>query len=123
MPRTPDDEIEPPLEDQGFVRGTVKRLFETGSSAPAFAGRFVQEQMAGWKNDFLATFQGELRRFFDRVQPAEEVDKLLNGRRIEFTVSARLVPDDGAPARPARAKRPADEAPSAPKKKTKKRRG
>lgn len=120
MPRTPpDDEIEHPLEDEGFVRGTVKRLFETGTAAPAFAGRFVQEQMAGWKNDFLATFQGELRRFFDRVHPAEEVDKLLAGRRIEFTVSARLVPDDGAPARPARASKAAP----APKKKTKKRRG
>ena len=111
------------MEDEGFVRGTVKRLFETGSSAPAFAGRFVQDQMAGWKNDFLATFQGELRRFFDRVQPAEEVDKLLNGRRIEFTVSARLVPDDGAPARPARASKASSATTAAAKKKTKKRRG
>lgn len=103
MPRTPDDDIEHPLEDEGFVRGTVKRLFETGTAAPAFAGRFVQEQMAGWKNDFLAIFQAELRRFFDRVQPAEEVDKLLAGRRVEFTVSARLVPDDGGAPRPVRA--------------------
>lgn len=120
MPRTPDDENEIPLEDEGFVRGTVKRLFETGTAAPAFAGRFVQEQMAGWKNDFLAIFQGELRRFFDRVHPAEEVDKLLSGRRIEFKVSARLVPDDEGTPRPVRAAKAVREA---IKKKTKKRKG
>src|SRR5438105_3003348 len=51
---------------EGFVRGTVKKLFETGAAAPKAASAYINEQFAGWKNDFLGIFQLEIRRFFDR---------------------------------------------------------
>ena len=91
---------EPPEEpSEGFVRGTVKRLFETGVAAPQLARTYLLEQIAGWKQDFLGIFQAEIRRFLDRIEPNEEVAKLLEGKKIEVKLAFRLVDDEDAPPR------------------------
>src|SRR3954470_1057531 len=99
MARRRDEDEEQPQDDEyeGFVRGTVKRLFETSVAAPNAARSYIVEQFSGWKSDFLGIFQSEIRRFFDRLHPAEEAKKLLSGRRLEFTISFRRRPDDGKP--------------------------
>ena len=84
-------------ESEGFVRGTVKRLFETGVAAPVLARTYILEQIAGWKSDFLGIFQSEIRRFLDRQSASEEVAKLIDGKKFELKVSVRLVDDDDPP--------------------------
>jgi hypothetical protein len=84
---------------EGFVRGTVKRLFESGVAAPVAARTYILEQIAGWKSDFLGIFQSEIRRFLDRQSASEELEKLLEGKKIELKVSVRLVDDEDPPPR------------------------
>ena len=81
----------------GFVRGTVKRLLESGVSAPDVARTYLLEQFGGWKTEFLNIFQSEIRRFFDRMSPSDEARKLLDGQRVELTVSLKLVKDTAKP--------------------------
>lgn len=97
MPRRRDEEptIEDVLPDEGFVRGTVKKLFETGVGVPLSARAYLLEQIAGWKTDFLTIFQSEIRRFLDRQNPSEELRKLIAGHKLELSVTMRMVPDDG----------------------------
>ncbi len=89
---TEDDDRTP----QGFVRGTVKRLFDTGMSAQNVALNYLAEQVGGWKSEFLGIFERELRRFLDRVEPGLELDRLLDGRKLEITATFRLVQDETA---------------------------
>ena len=122
MPRRPEEPtIEDVLPDEGFVRGTVKKLFETGVGVPLSARAYLLEQIAGWKTDFLSIFQSEIRRFLDRQNPSEELRKLIAGPKLELSVTMRMVPDDGkaAPAAP-RAKTGARK-PAGPARKTKRR--
>jgi hypothetical protein len=94
-----DEETQDEQESEGFVRGTVKRLFESGVAAPVAARTYILEQIAGWKSDFLGIFQAEIRRFLDRQSASEELEKLLEGKKIELTVSVRLVDDEDPPPR------------------------
>ena len=95
--RAPHHEPPPEEPSEGFVRGTVKRLFETGVAAPQLARSYLLEQIAGWKQDFLGIFQAEIRRFFDRLEPNTEVAKLLEGKKIEVKLAFRLVDDEDSP--------------------------
>jgi hypothetical protein len=74
--------------------GLVGRLFKRGVGAPTAALGYLGEQFNGWKSEFMVIFQTEMRRFLDRVNPSEELDKLIAGKRLEITASIRLVPDD-----------------------------
>ena len=92
--RREEDDPEGDPEYEGFVRGTVKRLLETGVAAPTAARTYIVETFASWKTEFLGVFQSELRRYLDRLSPSEEMKKLLEGKRVEFRISARLVDDE-----------------------------
>lgn len=102
-----EDESHPdPSEGEGLLRGTVKRLFETGAAAPKAASLYLAEQFGGWKQDFLGIFQSELRRFLDKQNLSEELRRLLDGQKVELTASVRLVRDGAKPEKkPAPAKK------------------
>ncbi len=107
MPRDEDEATEGGENDGGIVG----RFFKRGVGAPTAALGYLGEQFNGWKSEFMQIFQAEMRRFLDRVNPSEELDKLIAGKRLE--ISVRLV-DDGD--RPRAAKTPK---PPAPAKKSK----
>jgi hypothetical protein len=101
------EEAVPEEEGGGFVRGAVGRLLKSSVGAPNAALGYLGEQFAGWKSEFMTIFQTEVRRFLDRVDPGEELKKVIAGRRLEISASIRLVDDDGTHAKPARVPKPA----------------
>src|SRR6476659_9851532 len=115
MPRRDEEAEELEPENDG---GIVGRFLKRGVGAPTAALGYLGEQFNGWKSEFMVIFQTEMRRFLDRVNPSEELDKLIAGKRLEITASIRLVPDD----RPkASEKKSHGDAPANAKKKPKKR--
>lgn len=75
-----------------------KRIFDT----PNVARAYLVEQIGGWKTEFLQTFQQEIRRFFDRLHPAEELRKVMSHGKLE--ISIRFTPDH--PPKPEKAAKP-----------------
>lgn len=110
MPRDEEEATEGGENDGGIVG----RFFKRGVGAPTAALGYLGEQFNGWKSEFMQIFQTEMRRFLDRVNPSEELDKLIAGKRLE--ISVRLVDDGG----PRAAKAPKASAPGLPAKKSKK---
>lgn len=82
-------------ELEGGEGGLVGRLLKRGVGAPTAALGYLGEQFAGWKTEFMSIFQSEIRRFLDRVNPSEELHKLIDGKRLEITMSVKLVEDPG----------------------------
>jgi len=109
------------LEGEG---GLVGRLLKRGVGAPTAALGYLGEQFAGWKTEFMSIFQSEIRRFLDRVNPSEELHRLIEGKRLEITMSVKLVQDHehgrAAAAKASRAEKSA-KAEKAPRKGAKKR--
>ena len=99
MARRIDPEEEQAIPGADNDGGLVGRLFKRGVGAPTAALGYLGEQFNGWKSEFMVIFQAEMRRFLDRVNPSEELDKLIAGKRLE--ISVRLVPDDRPKAKPA----------------------
>ncbi len=102
MPDQPDDDEE---YESGIFR-LGKRIFDT----PNVARAYLVEQIGGWKTEFLGIFQQEIRRFFDKLHPAEEVRKIMSHGKLE--ISIRFTPDHAPraeagekPAKPARKKK------------------
>lgn len=111
----PFDDDDDGTNDEDGGPGLVGRLLQRGAAAPNVAMKLLADQVSGWKKDFLGIFQAEIRRFLDRQDAGRELQRLIEGKRLD--ISIRLV-DDDAPARPSKAKRTTDPepAPPAPKK-------
>jgi hypothetical protein len=92
MPHDDDDEYEGAAASEGLVG----RLLKRGVGAPTAAIGYLGEQFNGWKSEFMTIFQTEIRRFLDRVNPSEELEKLTVGKRLEITMSVKLVDDKQA---------------------------
>lgn len=104
-----DDESEAP-DEAGTLVG---RLLKRGVGAPTAALGYLGEQFAGWKTEFMSIFQSEIRRFLDRVNPAEEMHRLIEGKKLQITMSVKLVDDESAPRGKSRS--PERETPHEPK--------
>ena len=113
MPRPPFEDDDGGGDDPDGGVGLVGRLLQRGASAPNVAMKLLADQVSGWKKDFLGIFQAEIRRFFDRQDAGRELQRLIEGKRLE--ISIRLVDDQGRGPKP----KPAGEA--APKKPKKRR--
>lgn len=98
--------------------GLVGRLLQRGAAAPNVAMKLLADQVSGWKKDFLGIFQSEIRRFLDRQDAGRELQRLIEGKRLD--ISIRLV-DDDAPRTPRAAKPTPVESAAAPAKKSKSR--
>ena len=94
--RPHQEDLDPPPESEDDGGGLVGRLFKRGVGAPTAALGYLGEQFNGWKSEFMTIFQSEIRRFLDRVNPSEELEKLTRGKKLEITMSVKLVDDDDA---------------------------
>jgi len=95
-----------------------------GAMVPKEIGQYVSRELAAFRSGFLDAITGEMSRFLNRIDPAVEVQRVLDG--LEFDVHVKVgvsrrkpvedAPEDPAPARTQPApKRKAARKPSAPR--------
>lgn len=82
-----------------------------GAMVPKEIGQYVSRELAAFRSGFLEAVTGEMSRFLERIEPAAELQKVLDGMEfdvhVKVGVSRRKPASDGQPP-PAAAK----EAPS-----------
>ncbi len=104
------------------VASSVKSLLSSeeglraliGAIVPKEIGQYVSRELAAFRSGFLEAITGEISRFLDRIDPAAEIQKVVDG--LEFDIHVKMgvsrrkppseSPVDGSesapPARPAR---------------------
>lgn len=81
-----------------------------GAMVPKEIGQYVSRELAAFRSGFLEAMTGEISRFLERIDPAAEIQKVVDGMEfdihVKVGVSRRKAPtDDVAPPEPVAAKR------------------
>mgnify|MGYP001005638086 CR=1 FL=1 len=94
-----------------------------GAMVPKEIGQYVSRELAAFRSGFLEVMTGEVSRFLARIDPAAEVQKVVDGMEfdihVKVGVSRRKAPAvEGVPPEPAAARKPVTKrAPKRPRKK------
>ena len=78
------------------VASSVKSLLSSeeglraliGAMVPKEIGQYVSRELEAFRRGFLEAIKGEMSRFLDRIEPAAEVQKVLDG--MEFDVHVKV---------------------------------
>lgn len=94
-----------------------------GAMVPKEIGQYVSRELAAFRSGFLEAMTGEVSRFLARIDPAAEVQKVVDGMEFDIHIkvgmSRRKAPANGElPPEPVAATKPARKpAPKRPRKK------
>lgn len=71
-----------------------------GAMVPKEIGQYVSRELEAFRSGFLEAIKGEMSRFLDRIEPAAEVQKVLDGMEFDVHVKvgvSRRKPEVGTP--------------------------
>lgn len=87
-----------------------------GAMVPKEIGQYVSRELAAFRSGFLEAVTGEMSRFLERIEPAAELQKVLDGMEfdvhVKVGVSRRKPASDGQPPPPAAKAAPSPKAAS-----------
>jgi sorbitol-specific phosphotransferase system component IIBC len=93
------------------VATSVKSLLSTeegvraliGAIVPKEIGQYVGRELSQLRTDVLQALVGEMSRFLNRIEPAEEIKKLLSGLVFDVNITVGVRPREDAGTRAAAA--------------------
>jgi hypothetical protein len=94
-----------------------------GAMVPKEIGQYVSRELAAFRSGFLEAMTGEISRFLDRIDPAAEIQKVVDGMEFDIHVKVgvsrrKSSADEALPAKPVAARKAARKpAPKRPRKK------